>query len=61
MADPDEEQNLALDIAYALWRSPLATQRRPDEEMRLTLARRIIRHLKLCAWEFTKRPPAKPH
>lgn len=60
--EPDDR--LAFDIAYALSRHRKALRKTPDHngvEYLTTVAQAVIRHLALCGWDLSKRPPMAPH
>jgi hypothetical protein len=52
---PDDE--LIFDLGYGLWRAGVKL---PIEECR-RLGGRILQHLKLAKWEFTRKPPGEAH
>ena len=59
MADWTPEEQLAVDIAFALKKVKIPGFRKAlAEEGRFRIAQTIVEHLKLCRWEFSK--PAEP-
>src|SRR5262245_13877810 len=48
---------LIFDLGYGLWRAGVKL---PIDECR-RLGARVLDHLKLARWEFTRPPPAEPH
>jgi hypothetical protein len=59
MADWTPEEQLAVDIAFALKKVKIPGFRKAlAEEGRSRIAQTIVEHLKLCRWEFSK--PAEP-
>ena len=52
---PDEQ--LTFDIAFALKKVTIPGFRKAlTEEVRFSIAKAVIEHLKLCRWEFSKPP-----
>ena len=56
--DPSEitRQQLEFDIKMALSKRPFRMDRGRDVK-----AGKIVEHLRMCGWEFHKKPPAKAH
>jgi hypothetical protein len=57
MADRSTDDELIFDLGYALKHAGV---RLPIESCRL-LGSRVVAHLKLARWEFSRRPPAEMH
>ena len=56
------DEQLAFDISFALPRGPVRGLRRAfTEDVRAAIARRIIKHLKLCNWRFEPGTPLQSH
>ena len=53
----DRDEDLAFDIGYALWRSKV----RHDIAACRAIAARIIVHLRLSRWQFTRKAPQAMH
>ena len=57
MADRTPDDELIFDLGYGLWRGGVKL---PIEICR-QIGARVLAHLKLARWEFTRRPPDKAH
>ena len=49
------EQDLTLDIAFALKKSGKVTRRDRLDEPHVPLAREVIEHLRRCGWTFAQK------
>ena len=59
MEHRDEERDLIFSMAYAIWK---ASRKKLDiDDVRLTLVPKVLEHLRLCGWSWTKKPPVEPH
>jgi hypothetical protein len=59
--DPQSDDELARDIAFALWRSPFRVKRGQDIETCTMIARAVVAHLRRSLWRFRRSPPEPPH
>ena len=59
MAENDDEE-LARDIGYALWRSPFKAKGQGIDACR-TVAGAVVKHLHRANWRFTRKPPSARH
>ena len=48
------DERLTFDIAFALKKVTIPGFARLKEEERIVIAEKILEHLKLCRWEFSK-------
>lgn len=55
----DTDKDLAFDIAMALSKAPLK-QARGVDDLRV-IAANVVKHLRLCRWQFERLPPLEPH
>ncbi len=59
--DDNQDDDLASDIAYALWRSPFKVKKGQSIEFCRSVAREVVAHLRRCRWLFGRREPPKVH
>ena len=61
MTDWTDEDALRLDIAMALSKIKTKPRGGRDEMYRKMVAEQIVKHLKLCNWQFVKVPRLPAH
>jgi len=59
----DLDSNLARDLGFALWRSPLRVKGKESQgiDTCVMIAKDVIAYLKRSLWKFEKLPPTEPH
>jgi len=64
MTDPDDKTNdLARDIGFAIWRSPLRVKGKESQRIDtcVMIARDDVAYLRRSLWRFEKLRPDEPH
>ena len=57
------DDNLARDLGFALWRSPLRVKGKESQRIDgcVMIAKDVVAYLKRSLWKFEKLPPTEPH
>lgn len=61
--DDDKTNDLARDIGFAIWRSPLRVKGKEAQriDMCVMIAKNVVTYLRRSLWRFEKLPPYETH
>jgi len=61
--DDDRTEDLARDIGFAMWRSPLRVKGKESQRIDICvmIAKDVVAYLRRSLWRFEKLPPDEPH